>query len=187
MDSIKIGNQTWMRRNLDVEFFSNGDQIPEVKTAEEWESKGDNGEPAWCYYDNNPSNGKKFGKLYNWHAVNDSRGLAPLGWKIPAKKDWNTLNKNLGGKGVAGNKMKSTELWVNYCGTNESGFNGLPSGLRAKKGMFDFFGEDVKWWSSTESDYFAVGFSLSDYGNDDLEIGEYNKGHGYSVRCLNEL
>jgi uncharacterized protein (TIGR02145 family) len=53
--------------------------------------------------------------------------------------------------------------------------------------MFDFFGEDAKWWSSTESDYFAVGFSLSDYGNDDLEIGEYNKGHGYSVRCLNEL
>ena len=96
MEELKIGSQTWMVKNLNVETFRNGDPMPEVKSAEEWESKGENGEPAWCYYDNNPSNGEKFGKLYNWHAVNDSRGLAPLGWKIPAKKDWNILNNNLG-------------------------------------------------------------------------------------------
>ena len=143
MDSIKIGNQTWMLKNLDVDTFRNGDAIPEVKTAYEWEHKGENGEPAWCYYDNDPSNGKIFGKLYNWHAINDSRGLAPQGWKIPSKKDWNTLVKNLGGSGVAGNKMKSNELWLTYCGNNESGFNALPSGVRAAKGIFGFNGEMV--------------------------------------------
>jgi uncharacterized protein (TIGR02145 family) len=129
-----------MRRNLGVEFLSNDDQIPKVKTAKEWEHKGENGEPAWCYYDNDLSNGEIFGKSYNWHAIHDSRGIAPKGWKIQSKKDWNILIENLGGKGVAGNKMKSNELWLTYCGKKESGFNALPSGVRAAKGMFVFNG-----------------------------------------------
>jgi uncharacterized protein (TIGR02145 family) len=66
MDSIKIGNQTWMLKNLDVDTFRNGDAIPEVKTEEEWIRAGKKKQPSWCYYDNDPTNGEKHGKLYNW-------------------------------------------------------------------------------------------------------------------------
>lgn len=187
MELIKIGTQTWMIKNLNIETFRNGEPIPEVKSADEWESKGENGKPAWCYYDNDPSNGGKFGKLYNWHAVNDYRGLAPMGWKIPSKKDWNILIKNLRDKGVAGNAMKSTELWLTYGGTNESEFNGLPGGIRTRKGMFGLIGETAQWWSSTEADNYAVGFDLSDYSSADLEIGKFSVTHGNSVRCIKEL
>jgi hypothetical protein len=72
-ESVIIGNQEWMTRNLDVPRFRNGDLIPHIESKEEWEEAGENGQPAWCYYDNNPENGKKYGKLYNWHAVNDPR------------------------------------------------------------------------------------------------------------------
>lgn len=74
MEEVKIGDQIWMTRNLNVDKFCNGDPIPETKTNEEWIKAGENGKPAWCYYDNDPANGEKYGKLYNWYAVNDPRG-----------------------------------------------------------------------------------------------------------------
>lgn len=77
MEEVKIGDQIWMTQNLDVDKFRNGDPIPEVTKAEECNKTDDEGKPAWCYYNNDPANGKKYGKLYNWHAVNDPRGLAP--------------------------------------------------------------------------------------------------------------
>lgn len=69
MEEVKVGDQIWMGRNLDVSTFRNGDPIPYAETDEEWEEAGENGEPAWCYYDNDPENGEKYGKLYNWYAV----------------------------------------------------------------------------------------------------------------------
>lgn len=108
---VTIGNQVWMTKNLDVSTFSNEDPIPQAKTNEEWEKAGQNGEPAWCYYDNNPDNGDRYGKLYNWYAVNDPRGLAPKGWKIPSVDDWSRLTDFLGGESVAGKKMKSTDFY----------------------------------------------------------------------------
>jgi len=106
-NEVTIGSQVWMTKNLDVSTFRNGDPIPEAKTDEEWKKAGENGEPAWCYYNNNPDNGERYGKLYNWYAVNDSRGLAPEGWKIPSNKDWRRLTDFLGGQKVAGTKMRS--------------------------------------------------------------------------------
>ena len=110
--SVKIGTQTWMTENLNVSTFRNGDPIPEAKTEEEWESAHINDQPAWCYYDNNPANGTKYGKLYNWHAVIDSRGLTPEGWHVPSDAEWTALESNLGDD--AGNKMKSKSGWRNY-------------------------------------------------------------------------
>ena len=81
---ITIGRQVWMTENLNVDKFRNGDPISHAKTDEEWVKAGENGSPAWSHYDNDPANGEKYGKLYNWYAVNDSRGLAPEGWKIPS-------------------------------------------------------------------------------------------------------
>ena len=91
MSNITIGNQVWMVENLNVEFFQNGDAIPEAQTEKEWYRAFENNEPAWCYYDNNPMNGDKYGKLYNWFAVIDNRGLCPEGWHIPTKVDWDFL------------------------------------------------------------------------------------------------
>lgn len=105
--TVKIGTQTWMAENLNVDRFRNGDLIPQAKSDEEWKAAGENGKPAWCFYDNNPKNGEKFGKLYNWYTVSDPRGLAPKGWHIPSDKEWTVLTEYLGGGEKAGAKMKS--------------------------------------------------------------------------------
>jgi uncharacterized protein (TIGR02145 family) len=127
--TVTIGKQVWMAKNLNVEVFRNGDSIPEVKTNEEWEKAWKKGKPAWCYYDNNPANGTKYGKLYNWFAVNDPRGLAPKDWHIPSDSEWTVLTDFLGGEDVAGKKMKSTSGWQNNGkGNNKSGFSCLPGG-----------------------------------------------------------
>jgi uncharacterized protein (TIGR02145 family) len=82
-EEITIGDQVWMAENLSVDTFRNGDPIPHAETDEQWVDASENGQPAWCYYDNDPANGKKYGKLYYWHAVNDPPGLAPEGSRYP--------------------------------------------------------------------------------------------------------
>lgn len=110
--SITIGKQTWMKENLNVSSFRNGDPIPEAKTKEEWIIAGIEGKPAWCYYDNDPKNDEKYGKLYNWYAVNDPRGLAPIGWRIPAFDDSNILDTYLWGD--VGMKLKNESGWDSW-------------------------------------------------------------------------
>ena len=148
---VKIGKQVWMSENLSIEKFRNGDPIPEAKTSEEWIKAGENKKPAWCYYDNDPANGKKYGKLYNWYAVNDPRGLAPSGWHLPNENDWKKLITTLGGDEVAGKKIKSTSGWIENNGSNTSGFTGLPGGGNFNR-KFNYFGSDGFWWSTTQYD-----------------------------------
>jgi len=196
--SVTIGKQVWMTENLNVDKFRNGDPIPEAKTDEEWEKAGENGEPAWCYYNNDPTNGgvfeskfknEVFGKLYNWFAVNDPRGLAPKGFHIPSDHEFDVLERFLGKD--AGKKMKSTEFPTNHDeetgnGTNESGFSGLPGGIRTYKGTFELIGEYGFWWSSTEyGTSYAWDRSLK-YYNGDVNRGDNYKEVGLSVRCLRD-
>jgi uncharacterized protein (TIGR02145 family) len=112
--TVTIGNQIWTTKNLDVATFRNGDLIPQAKTDEEWKAAGDNKQPAWCYHENNTANGTKYGKLYNWYAVVDARGLAPTGYHIPTDEEWTVLSTFLGGEDVAGKKMKSSSGWNSY-------------------------------------------------------------------------
>jgi uncharacterized protein (TIGR02145 family) len=91
---VTIGNQHWMTKNLNVSTFRNGDPIREARTNHEWKEAIAKKEPAWCYYENNPKNGAKYGKIYNWYAVSDPRGLAPYGWHIPSFMEWNSLVKH---------------------------------------------------------------------------------------------
>ena len=112
--SVTIGTQVWTTKNLDVATFRNGDAIPQAKTDEEWKAAGDKKQPAWCYYENKTANGTKYGKLYNWYAVVDYRGLAPAGWHVPTDEEWTILSTFLGGEDVAGKKMKSTSGWNSY-------------------------------------------------------------------------
>jgi len=109
--TVTIGSQTWTAKNLDVATFRNGEIIPEAKTDEEWSAAGRNKQPAWCYYDDDAKNGTKYGKLYNWYAVNDARGLAPAGYHIPTDEEWTVLSTFLGGEDVAGKKMKMSPVF----------------------------------------------------------------------------
>ena len=117
--TVKIGTQVWTTKNLNVSTFRNGDTIPEVKTNEEWIEAARIQQPAWCYYENDSMNGAKYGKLYNWYAMNDTRGLAPIGYHIPSDVEWKTLVDFIGKESDAGKKMKSTSGW-NSCTMNES-------------------------------------------------------------------
>lgn len=185
-NEVTIGKQVWMTENLNVDKFRNGDLIPEVKTHVEWEKAGENKQPAWCYYNNEPNNGKIYGKLYNWYAVNDTRGLAPKGWHIPSEKEWVYLYDYLGGQITASNKLKSTNGWNdNGYATNESGFSGLPGGARSPEGKFYNIGDISYWWSSSEGRwgqaiYRDLGFS--DVGIDYIMFKE----SGLSVRCIKD-
>ena len=114
---IKIGAQTWTTKNLDVSKFRNGEAIPLAKTNAEWALAGQNQQPAWCYYENKGENGIKYGKLYNWYAVNDPRGLAPSGYHIPTDAEWTILTDYLGGDSMAVRQMKSTSGWNSFDGT----------------------------------------------------------------------
>jgi len=185
--NVTIGKQVWMTKNLNVSTFRNGDPIPQAKTNEEWKKAGDNKQPAWCYYENDPANGAKYGKLYNWYAVSDSRGLAPVGYHIPSDAEWTILTDYLGGAEKAGAKMKSKQGWAkDGNGTNSSGFNGLPGGYRNFNGTFYDVGKYGYWWSFTENFptdawtcllHYNVGLVLRLY---------YNKAKGFSVRCLRD-
>ena len=104
--TVVIGSQTWMAENLNIEKFRNGDSIPEIKNDKDWEKAINEKKPAWCYYNNDPENGSKYGKLYNWYAVNDKRGLAPEGWHIPSDDEWTGLTDYLGGRYSCGKKLK---------------------------------------------------------------------------------
>ena len=144
-------------------------------------------QPVWYYYDNDSDNGAKYGKLYNWYAVNDPRKLAPEGWHIPADNEWTVLTDHLGGKEVAGNKMKSTSGWSNNGnGTNESGFNGLSGGLCNANGSFYDIGGGGYWWSALDTEVNdAWGRGLyADYGN--VFRSNNIRMDGLSVRCLRD-
>jgi uncharacterized protein (TIGR02145 family) len=108
--SVKIGTQVWTTKNLDVSIFRNGEPIPEIESQKEFAQAGMNGKPACCCKTGDPK-GVKYGKFYNWYAVNDSRGLAPQGWHIPSDKEWRVLINYFGGNQLAGEKMRSRKDW----------------------------------------------------------------------------
>jgi uncharacterized protein (TIGR02145 family) len=147
--AVKHGTQTWSGSNLVVSKFRNGEVIPEAKTPEEWKAAGEAGKPAWCYYDNDPANGTKYGKLYNWYAINDKRGLAPKGWHIATNVDWSMLIKNLTSLDIAGTKLKSKTGWKSNSGTDLIGFAAHPAGYRNKDGKFEAIGTIGQWWSNS--------------------------------------
>ena len=126
--TITIGEQEWMASNLEVETFRNGDNIAEIESDEDWISAGKEGIPACCNPENDFENGFIYGKLYNWHAVKDPRGLAPEGFHIPTDEEWTQLTEFLG-QNVAV-KLMSTSYWFDNNGTNESGFDAVAAGIR---------------------------------------------------------
>jgi uncharacterized protein (TIGR02145 family) len=172
--TITIGTQHWMAENLDVGTFRNGEPIPEAKTKTQWDAAYKTETPAWCYYNNDPINGTNYGRLYNWYAVNDPRGLAPVGWHVPTDTEWQTLVTSLGGLGAAFAKLKAAD-----------GFAAKPGGHRwFQDASFLHLGTVGFWWSATKRDkwnawYHAMHFGYSEVGRD---AGGMNT--GFSVRSV---
>jgi uncharacterized protein (TIGR02145 family) len=186
--TIVIGNQEWMAENLKTSHYSNGDLIPNITDAAQWDGLSTG---ALCFYNNNPQSDCPFGKLYNWFSISDSRHVCPVGWHIPSDAEWTNLENFLGGNVVAGGKLKSTSsLWIatdTAIGTtNEIGFSGLPSGARGNSnGAFGPSGSYQFCWSSSESPS-NVWFRYMKYDSGYLFRSESDKKNGLSVRCLKD-
>jgi uncharacterized protein (TIGR02145 family) len=170
-----------MAENLNTDHYRNGDAIPEVEDPAQW---GNLKTGAWCYYDNKPENGKKYGKLYNWYAVNDPRGLAPEGWHIPTQAEFKTLGAAVNNNG---NALKAIGQGSgDGAGTNTSGFSALLAGYRDGNGGFLDLGVFADFWSSSEiNTYDAYGLGLDDYDSD-VTLYCYGKADGFSVRCVKD-
>ena len=167
----------WMVQNLNEELYRNGDTIPEVKDPKKWEKLKTG---AWCYYDNEPKNGGEYGKLYNWYAVNDPRGIAPKGWRIPTQKEFEALIKEV---------TNNSEILRQMTGGNnniEKGFALLLAGGRDTSGYFYDLDYVPYFWSSTEYDSINATHMVLPYHESNVSISYKNKGYGFSVRCFRE-
>ncbi len=197
--TVQIGAQVWMKENLKVSKYRNGDPIPTNLTDAAWGSATTG---AFAIYNNDSANNTIYGKLYNWYAVADSRNLCPVGWHVPTDGEWKTLEIYLGMSasdadftGIrgtdqnVGGKLKSTSsLWVapNTGVTNESGYSGLPGGNRVSIGINYNIGSSGYWWSSTEYSSTVAWNRTLLYYDGGSSRGYGNKQIGYSVRCLKD-
>ena len=178
-ETVVIGNQTWMKSNLNVSKYQDGTPIEQVTTPADWVGLTTG---AWCYYKNDPENGKLYGKLYNWYAVNDKRGLAPTGTSIPTDVEWTTLTKFIGSE--AGEKMKHVDWSSDLKVANSSGFTALPGGICISNGDFYFIGEYGYWWSSTGR-VTNVAWNRSLGYNSTIVCKSYDdRNYGFAVRCI---
>lgn len=185
---VTIGSQCWMGENLKTTRFRDGSAIPQVTDNQEWK---DQLTPAFCYYNNDNSFDDTYGKLYNWYAIADSRGICPDGWRVPTDADFATLTKYLGSADdVAGGRLKEegTTHWEepNELASNSSGFTALPGGMRFQEGPFDHLGKNGLFWSAS-SESVSLGFYLTLTYNSAASYRTYiYKRSGFSCRCIKE-
>ena len=192
-NTVLIGTQCWMRENLRVSKYRNGEVIPTVSDSIQW-SKLTNGGRCW-YNNDSTSNEKLYGKLYNWYVVSNNKGICPTGWHLPTDTEWSNLTNYLGGENVAGAKLKTTgtTFWQspNDEATNLSGFSVLPGGGRNKDGIFSgSFGSAV-FWSSSESKVNEAWNRIFDHNVSIVYRNNYyrnfsDKLSGASIRCLKD-
>ncbi len=160
--SVQKGNQVWMTENLQLVRFRNGDMIQHAKSSAEWEAAGDAEKPAWCYFNNDPSTEKTYGKLYNWFAVRDRRGLAPEGWHIPSSDELNQLITFLQSKQKKPIYGKSIKPLKEKKGPKAPVQLSIQTGCRIYNGNFiqvscnteDCYGD---WWTATEAVSYSAG------------------------------
>ncbi|MBS4012612.1 MAG: fibrobacter succinogenes major paralogous domain-containing protein [Bacteroidetes bacterium] len=198
--TVIIGTQEWMAKNLRVTKYLNGDAIPTGLNNTDW---GNTTNGAYAIYPHSELDGLNsdaevlaaYGALYNWYAVDDSRGLCPVGWRVPTDEEWTTLTNYLGGEGVAGGKLKSTRTspdahprWEspNTAATDDFGFSALPGGSRFSNGTFYFIGYFGYWWSATEYDASVAWFRIMNYYDSNVDRYYLGKELGFSVRCVRD-
>jgi uncharacterized protein (TIGR02145 family) len=209
-ETVQIGEQCWFAENLRAENYSNGDSILANLNDDQWYSTtwgavAVYGEGSSTCFTNTPDGDacddawslNEYGRLYNWHAVNDSRGLCPVGWHVPSDEDWMTMEMALGMSEAEANETglrgadQGTQMKTDYGwyaggnGTNSSGFSGLPGGDRTDSGGFNNTGYYGYWWSSSPSGtdaWFRVLFVENE------NVGRFSSSPllGFSVRCFRD-
>lgn len=182
---VQLGSQIWSVQNLNVTTFRNGDPIPEVRNEREWKHAAENGQPAWCYYDNKPENGNRYGRLYNWFAIMDERGIAPVGWHIPSKPEWNELVEHLD-KYFTSAQVLDSLVSTSASETPEDSFYRFQGGSRLANGSFVSGGQYGYWWGSTC--YLSTQSWLKNIrtGSAFRVYSSFNHGDGFSVRCIRD-
>lgn len=187
--TIPIGPLVWMAQNLKTTKFTDGSDIPLVKEDSKWANILT---PGYCWFNNNDSvYADIYGAYYNWFAVSTGK-LCPDGWHVPSDSEWQLLVDYLGGERVAGSKLKEvgTNNWVlpNKDATNQSGFTGLPAGLRNTiDGTFSGQGNFGGWWSTTELTPSLLGAAWCRWVHGDTTVvarNEIYKKDGFTVRCV---
>jgi uncharacterized protein (TIGR02145 family) len=199
-DTVKIGDQVWMKRDLDVSKYRNGDEIKQVQDRNEWVN-ADYG--AWCYYNNSIQifNDIRKGRLYNLEAVLDERGLAPKGWRIANDEDWKKLERYLGmdsteidkigfsrahGDGIAYRLLYTTFLPFDYDRTKSTRFDAMLAGSRSLSGVYGGNDGSSTWWSLNGIDS-SLGLTRSIIIDSDYMIRQYHsRKSGFTVRCIRE-
>ena len=204
--TVLIGEQCWFAENLRSENYLNGDAIPSGLSDNGWAftisgAVAVYGEDAGCNDDSpdidacDPAQSlNEYGRLYNWYAVDDVRGLCPNGWHVPTDAEWTLMTNFLGDAYTAGPQMKTDYGWYEGGnGTNSSGFSALPGGHRTDGGYFNSAGIGGSWWSSTLDGFYATpdGYAWArglSAAYNTLVRGNYGAytNSGYSVRCLRD-
>jgi uncharacterized protein (TIGR02145 family) len=187
--AVNIGTQTWMVENLKTTKYRNGDLIPHLTDSLAWVTSVIG---AYCWYNNDPGTYKAdYGALYNWYTTADSRNIAPSGWHVPSSEEFTVLANYLGGRDVAGDKLKEsgTNHWLApNNGTNVSGFTGLPGGARGwywseTSGL----GENGYFWTTTSKDAGTAWFRWFPTGDSaGFFLSNEEKPAGNSVRCVRD-
>jgi uncharacterized protein (TIGR02145 family) len=197
--TVKIGDQLWLKENLKAQRFRNGDKILSMPISTDWSNS------TKAALSEKPKKGPydaHYGRLYNWYTISDPRGLCPAGYHVPQRKDFEKLldemgrnkskwsDKSIFSQGEAenlGGKLKAkSKLWLapNSGSNNQSGFNALPAGYRARS-IVDM-GLSAWFWTSTEYDALnADGMVLSNESSG-AKLTYHFKTNGFSVRCLKD-
>ncbi len=197
--TVKIGDQRWMAENLKVTQYRNGDPISQIIDHTEW-IRITTG--AYCNYGNDTSNVSTYGRLYNWYAIDDERGLAPEGWHVPTDEEWKQLEINLGMSrleaddegwrgSIGGGKLKHAETlyWQspNTGATNESGFSALPGGYRLSVyGKFSSMGNYAYFWTASAFDNGGAWSRSLNTHSSGIGRSYGSENYGFSVRCIKD-
>ena len=203
-DTIQLGDQLWMAENLKVTHYRNGEEIPTGFNDSGWINLNDTETGAYAVYNDDPVNAETYGNLYNWYAVDDSRGVCPEDFHIPTDEEWMELEMYMGmsyeeahdsdnrgtdqGSQLAGN----ADLWFSGSLENDpafgsSGFTALPGGYRSYgNGYYIFVGEIGWFWSSTAYNNNRAWHRVLSYDNSDVNRSSIFKRSGSSVRCVGD-
>jgi len=206
LSDVQIGAQWWVACNLNVDSYSDGTPIPQITGTSEWTTLTTG---AWCYYNNSPTTGTTYGKLYNWYAVmgiwdeasktdaGQRKQLAPSGYHVPSKAEWETLITTSGGYSLSGGKLKEMGIthWTtpNTSATDFYGFTALPGGVRNyinNDGIFYSIKNNGSWWTSTEYNTlkaYSKGISYNSGSiNNGSSTNNSTKAVGLSVRLIQD-
>lgn len=210
-NTVIIDGKEWMAENLRSTQYRDGSPIDFPGSDNLlWEN---NTQGAYAWPDNDEGNKNIYGALYNWYAVNNEKGLCPVGWRVATSQDWSQLINYIGEKhGVTneiddilgvGNKLKSCrqknsplgsncdtslhprwDFHDTHFGTDDHGFAALPGGDRTPAGLFESMGAYGFWWTSNEADPSHAAYRYINYDFGRVFGNNYHKNYGLSVRCL---